>query len=94
MATDYEFDAKKNQWLKDNRGIGFDEIISLIGEGCLLAVLDHPNPSRYPHQKVFVVDVEGYTYLIPFEEKADRYFLRTIYPSRKMTKVFLTERKK
>lgn len=94
MARDFEFDAEKNQWLKNNRGLGFDEVISLISEGHLAAVVDHPNQLKYPHQQVFIVDVEGYAYLIPFEEREGRFFLRTIYPSRKATKKYLEERNK
>lgn len=93
MVFDFEFDAEKNQWLKENRNIGFDDIVSLISEGHLLAVVEHPNQGKYPHQQVFVVDVEGYVYMVPFERNETTIYLRTIYPSRKATKLYLKDKK-
>jgi len=51
--------------------------------GGLLDVLAHPNPRRYPNQKVFVVAVMEYVYLVPHIEEADHIFLKTTIPSRK-----------
>jgi hypothetical protein len=90
---DVEFDLEKNAELKKTRGIGFEEIILLIDEGYLLDVVEHPNRLRYPHQQLYVVDVEGYAYLVPFVREENKIFLKTIYPSRKATKEYLAERK-
>lgn len=88
---DFDFDTSKNQWLKATRGIGFEDIISLITGGKLLDIVEHPNPAKYPGQMVFVVDVGGYAYLVPFEKRDDVFFLRTIYASRKATKTHLNK---
>ena len=55
----------------------------------LLDIIEHPNPDKYPDQKVFVVDVDDYVYLVPFVETEECVFLKTIIPSRKMTKKYL-----
>ena len=86
---EYYFDPSKNALLKEKRGISFEEIILLIGEGCLLDVVEHPNKKEYPNQQFYVVDVSGYAYLVPFVREENKIFLKTIYPSRKATKKYL-----
>ena len=56
-----------------------------------LAVFDHPNQERYPGQKIAVVLIEGYAYLVPFVENEEEIFLKTIIPSRKATRQYLGE---
>lgn len=50
---------------------------------------DHPNQKKYPNQKILIVDVEGYAYLVPFVIEKEGYFLKTIIPSRKATRQYL-----
>lgn len=83
---EFEFDIEKNTSLKRERGISFEEIILLIDEGHLLDVVEHPNKLKYPRQQIYVVDVGGYIYLVPFVRNEAKIFLKTIYPSRKATK--------
>ena len=64
----------------------FEEIVFHIQAGGLLDVIEHPNPARYLRQRVFVVEVEGYACLVPFTESDKEIFLKTIIPSRKLTK--------
>ncbi len=71
------------------RGISFEEIVFHIGKGDVLDLLEHPNPERYPKQRVYVVDVEGYAYVVPFVEDEVEVFLKTIIPSRKATRDYL-----
>jgi hypothetical protein len=73
------------------RGIGFEDIVFHIERGDLLDILDHPNPSRYAGQRIFVVKREDYVYLVPFVEDEHTIFLKTIIPSRKATKQYLGE---
>jgi uncharacterized DUF497 family protein len=89
----YDWDELKNAKLKAERGICFEDIVTVIGEGSLLDVLHHPNQSKYPNQRIYVVKVSGYVYLVPFTEDKDKYFLKTIYASRKMTKKYLFNRR-
>jgi len=85
----YSWDKEKNLWLKENRGISFERIIVLIEEGYLLDILEHPNKEKYAHQKILIVNVDNYIYAIPFVEKGNERFLKTIIPSRKYTKKYL-----
>jgi hypothetical protein len=59
--------------------------------GGLLVVLNHPNTSQYPNQRMFVVRIRGYAYLVPFVETTHEVFLKTIIPSRKATRIYLSE---
>jgi uncharacterized DUF497 family protein len=82
----FRWNHNKNEQLKAERNISFEEIVLAIeGEG-LLDVLRHPNPDRYSKQRVFLVRVDDYVHLVPFVEEADYYFLKTIIPSRKATR--------
>lgn len=81
-------------YLKTERGICFEDIQTAIEEGKVLADIDHPQKSRYPNQKVFVVEFGDYVYIVPYVEDDIKIFLKTIYPSRKMTKKYLKERRK
>lgn len=51
-----------------------------------LDILEHPNKARYPDQRIFVVELREYAYLVPFVESKDEVFLKTIIPSRKATR--------
>jgi hypothetical protein len=83
----YLFSAEKNQLLIEKRGISFEEIISAIHEPeQLLEITDHPNRIKYPHQKMYVVEINEYVYLVPFVEEEGIIFLKTIFPSRKAKK--------
>ncbi|HMD97319.1 MAG TPA: BrnT family toxin [Terriglobia bacterium] len=85
----FTWDDAKNEKLKAERGIGFEEIVFLIQRGDLLDVLEHPNQERYGGQRVFVVQRDDYVYLVPFVEDDRLVFLKTIIPSRKATKRYL-----
>lgn len=85
----FDWSTDKNERLKEQRDITFEEIVFHILHDGLLDVLEHPNKEQYPDQRIFVVDVEGYVYLVPFVETEDSVFLKTIIPSRKMTKKYL-----
>ena len=79
----------KNDRLKLERQISFEEITLAIDGGGLLDVLKHSNSAKYPHQRVLVVAFDGYVYLVPFVEEKEAYFLKTIIPSRKATRDYL-----
>lgn len=87
----FRWNAEKNEALKAERGISFETMVVAIGSGGLLDILAHPNPRKYPRQKVLVVTSDGYVYLVPFVEEDDYYFLKTIIPSRKATREYLNE---
>jgi uncharacterized DUF497 family protein len=84
----YNWNAEKNQLLMQERGISFERIVFEISLGNEVAVLMHPNQSKYPGQMISVVKVDDYVYLIPFIETESEIFLKTIIPSRKATRQF------
>jgi uncharacterized DUF497 family protein len=90
MSVDktYNWNADKNQWLAQERGISFERIVFEISLGNEITVLIHPNQHKYPGQMISVVEVDGYVYLVPFVETESEIFLKTIIPSRKATKQF------
>jgi uncharacterized DUF497 family protein len=88
----YRWGEAKNRLLRAERGIGFEDVVTAIAAGQLLDVLKHRNPAKYPHQSVFVVELKRYVCLVPFVEDAESYFLKTIIPSRKATRDYLTKR--
>lgn len=84
----FAWDASKNLLLQRERGVSFEDVVFHIEAGHELAVLMHPNQLRYPSQKISVVLIEEYAYLVPFVETDTEIFLKTIIPSRKATKKF------
>ena len=85
----YRWPTTKNEKLLAERGLTFEQLVVAIESGGLLDVVNHPNPRKYPRQLVFVVEVEGYVYLVPFVEEDEYYFLKTVIPSRKATRLYL-----
>ena len=86
-----KWSTEKNIRLKAERGVSFEEILSAMSHGGLLDVLEHPNTQQYPNQRMFVVRIRGYAYLVPFVETTNEVFLKTIIPSRKATRKYLAE---
>jgi uncharacterized DUF497 family protein len=85
----YDWDPVKNEKLKAERGISFEDIVFNIRLGAEADIFDHPNQSRYPGQKVSVVIVDEYGDLVHFVETETVIFLKTIIPSRKATKKYV-----
>ena len=90
-AKPIRWNAEKNVELMRERFISFEEVLSCVEQGGLLAVLDHPNRLRYPNQRIWVMRVRGYAYLVPLVESQSEIFLKTIMPSRKATRQFMSE---
>lgn len=87
----FEWNSDKNEKLKKERNISFEQIIFHLSEGDLWKVADHPNQGDYPSQKIYFVAVDGYIYLVPFIIDDGYIFLKTIIPSRKATKDYIQE---
>jgi uncharacterized DUF497 family protein len=90
----YNWNTEKNEILKAERGISFEEIVFHIMTGHEIDTYPHPNQERYPGQKISAVVVEGYVYLVPYVESETEIFLKTIIASRKATRRYLGEGKK
>lgn len=87
----YDWDSKKNEWLKKERHISFETIIFHLAHGDVWKLADHPDQENYPGQKIYFVIVEDYVYLVPHVVEKDYIFLKTIIPSRKATKAYRNE---
>lgn len=87
----YDWSEEKNNKLKAEREIGFEDIVVAIDEGGLRDILIRPDSGQYPNQKIFIVAVSGYAYLVPFVEDEEKVFLKTIIPSRKATRKYIIE---
>jgi hypothetical protein len=84
----YNWNSAKNDKLKPERQNSFEEIIFHIQNGDEVDIFDHPNQERYPSQKISVVIIDAYAYLVPYVETETEIFLKTIIPSRKVTKKY------
>lgn len=94
MNKYFDWDKEKNELLKEERDISFEEVITAINEGCVLDNFDHPNQKKYPGQKIYIVKIKNYAYFVPYVEDKEKKFLKTIYPSRDATRRYLLETKK
>jgi uncharacterized DUF497 family protein len=87
----YTWNNDKNEKLKKERGISFEDVIYYIENKELCAILEHKNQTRYPGQKIYVVKINNYAYLVPFVKNEKEIFLKTIIPSRKAAKKYTEE---
>jgi uncharacterized DUF497 family protein len=86
-----DWDELKNAKLKAERDICFEDVQTAIEENEVLDDSQHRNLKRYPNQKMLVVRIRNYAYLVPYVEDNDKIFLKTIIPSRKATKQYLNK---
>jgi hypothetical protein len=84
----YQFDEKKNEILKGLRGISFEEVIEILENGNELDVIEHPNQSKYSHQKIYLINKNSYAYAVPFVKVEKVIFLKTIFKSRTYNKIY------
>ena len=85
----FNWDSEKNYQLIEERGRSFEEAVFHIENGGLLDDICHPNALEYPHQKIFIVAIDDYAYLVPYVETEEEIFLKTVIPIRKFTKLYL-----
>nr|WP_058022167.1 BrnT family toxin [Pseudohongiella spirulinae] len=85
----FSWDNEKNKWLIAERGVSFERIVFLIENNALIDLVRHPNSDKYPSQRMFIVEIDNYAWLVPFVESDHEIFLKTAIPSRKATKKYL-----
>ena len=86
----FEWNSEKNRLLQEERNISFEEIVLALENDKLLGIIESPT---HQGQYCFIVEISSYAYAVPYvQADAYTYFLKTIYPSRKYTKLFLKER--
>ena len=79
------WNREKNEILKIKRGISFEEVALLIESGHILGIEEIPNR---PNQKIYILEINNYAFIVPFVESENEIFLKTVFPSRKYTKLF------
>lgn len=91
MKYKFDYSLEKDSTLRQVRGIGFQDIVDAIKSGGLIDDKKNPNQRKYPGQKLFIVKIDTYVYIVPYviDRKRKAYFLKTLYPSRKFTKLYL-----
>ena len=77
--------SEKNEILKRERGISFEEIAFLIESGHIIGIEENPGHSN---QKIYILEIENYAFVVPFVENDKEIFLKTAFPSRKYTKQY------
>lgn len=85
----FDWNEQKNSFLKKQRNICFEQVVIAIDEGAVLDVLEHPDQEKYRNQYLIIVEIDSYAYVIPSVTENDCWFLKTIFPSRKYTKIYL-----
>ena len=85
----FTWNSDKNVLLQKNRGVSFEDVVLGIELGNEVDIFEHPNQAKYPGQKISVVVIESYAYLVPFVEVGNEIYLKTIIPSRKATKIYV-----
>jgi len=85
----FSWNIGKNAQLEEERGISFEKVVFYIEQGQMLDIVVHPNQKKYPGQRMFIVKINEYAYLVPFLEDEQMVFLKTIIPSRKATRRYL-----
>jgi hypothetical protein len=85
------WNAEKNLALKELRDICFEDVVFYIERGEILDDYAHPNQKAYPGQRIMVVCIDNYAYLVPYVENEEELLLKTIIPSRKATQKYLGE---
>jgi uncharacterized DUF497 family protein len=85
----FNWSNEKNEEIKRERGVSFEQVVLLIQNGYVLDILEHPKKEKYQYQRLYVIDIDNYAYVVPFIDKKGERFLKTIFSSRKYTKIYL-----
>ena len=85
----FTWNATKNEQLIKERSVSFERTVTMTNQGEIVDLIKYPNQERYPGQSMFIININNYSYLVPFVEDENEVFLKTIVPSRKATKKYL-----
>ena len=90
MNIIFDWSASKNETLKLRHGVGFEDVVVAFQEQRMLADTEHPNQDQSPHQRLAVVMINEYAYAVPYVMDGETRFLKTLFPSRKLQKQFVS----
>jgi len=75
----------KNEWLKKNRRVSFEQVKSIIENGEVIDIVVNP---IHKDRLIYIVLIKQYIHCVPFEFLGEDIFLYTIYPDRKLNKEY------
>ena len=78
---DIRWSLAKSQELKRTRSVSFEEIIHAE----LITAKKHPSRS---HQSILLFKFKDYIWVVPYVANEEEIFLKTLFPSRKYTKLW------
>ncbi|PIZ65481.1 toxin [Candidatus Roizmanbacteria bacterium CG_4_9_14_0_2_um_filter_39_13] len=92
MKFDIEYNEEKNQILERTRNVSFEDVRDAIENDQLVTIINHPNKKKYKHQLLLIVKINQYIFAVPcvWDDARKVYFLKTVYPNRKLTTKYLT----
>lgn len=91
VVKPFDWNQEKNRELIEERDVCFEDVVTAVDEDKILDDLPHPNKTLYPNQRMLIVVIRDYCYLVPYVEDEEKKFLKTIIPSRKATKKYLID---
>ena len=77
-----QWNPLKNEWLWLTRGASFND---LVDHGTFLGTRDHPVRTQ---QHMLLFKYRDYIWVVPCVREGEGYFLKTLYQSRKYTKLY------
>ena len=63
--------------------VGFEECVYALENGKMIADILNPCAS-YPHQRIFIVDINNYAYAVPYLPDDDEVFFKNCVPKQKI----------
>lgn len=89
----FSWDTEKARLLRNDssRGnVSFEDCVIAIEEGRVLDEIQNPS-SNHRSQRMFVLEIHNYAYIVPYVQSDTEIFLKTVFPSRKHTAFYLKE---
>jgi len=84
----FDWDEEKNRQIREQRDICFEDFVQAFNDDKVIDIIEHFNKSKYPNQKLFIVELNEYIHYVPFVQDDEKYFLKNIIPSRKLHKLY------
>ena len=81
------WNREKNEWLRKNRSVCFNDILFYNEKDMILDDIEHPNQKKYSEQRMMIFNINEYIHLVPYVKTENEIFLKTIIPSRKAKKI-------
>ena len=88
---EYVWENAKDERLRQERRISFDDVKYLLTSEDLLDDILNPNQERYPGQRLYIVRINNGAWVVPYRQTGSYVFLYTAYPSEKFTRIYRSQ---